>query len=73
MCKYVKEGWPSAVREELTRDKFVFGLIDDNLKERLLRETNLDLNRAVEIAQRGESSKRQVKEMAACPNVSVLQ
>ena len=73
MCEYVKEGWPPAVREELTRNKFVFRLIDDNLKERLLREPNLDLNRVVEIAQRGESSKQQVKEMAACTNVSVLQ
>ena len=65
MCEYTREGWPPTVREELTRDKFVFGLIDDNLKERLLRESNLDLTRALEIAQRSEASKLQVKEMGA--------
>ena len=36
LCEYEKEGWLSAVRQELIRDKFVFGLIDNNLKERLL-------------------------------------
>ena len=47
------------------RDKFVFGLTDDALKERLLRETNeLTLERAVSLAQRSESSKFQVKEMS---------
>ena len=70
MCEYAKEEWPAAIRQELTRDKFVFGLIDDNLKERLLREPNLDLNKAVDIAQHSESSKQQVKEMAARANVS---
>ena len=73
MCEYAKEGWPPAIREELTHDKFVFGLTDDHLKERLLRESNLDLNRAVELVQRDESSKQQVKEIAAYPNVSALQ
>ena len=37
-CDYQKEGWPSAIHTEMKmiRDKFVFGLNDDNLKERLL-------------------------------------
>ena len=43
MCEYAKEGWPLAVREEMTCDNFVFGLTDDNLKERLLR-TNCPTN-----------------------------
>ena len=38
LCEYDKEGWPPAVRQELIRDKFVFGLIDNSLKERLLRK-----------------------------------
>ena len=42
-CEYDKEGWPAAVKLELTRDKFVFGLLDDALKERLLRESDLSL------------------------------
>jgi len=57
MCEYTNKGRPQAIRQKLTRDKFVFGLMNDILKERLLREANLDLNRAVEIAQQNESSK----------------
>ena len=52
MCEYAAE-----VSQELARDKFVFGLIDDRLKERLLREENLDLDTAVRQAQQAESSK----------------
>lgn len=63
-CEYNKTGWPPAVKTELTRDKFVFGLLDDSLKERLLRESDLTLARAVSIAQRSESSKQHVKEMS---------
>ena len=65
MCEYIREGWPPTVQEELMRDKFLFGLIDDNLKERLLREPNLDLTRALEIAQQSKALKLQVKEMGA--------
>ena len=42
-CEYDKTSWPLAVRNEMTRDKFVFGLIDDGLKKHLLRETELTL------------------------------
>ena len=63
LCEYDKEGWPPAVRQELIRDKFVFGLADDGLKERLLREVDVSLTKAVETAQQAESSKRRVKEM----------
>ena len=72
LCEYEKEGWPSAVRQELIRDKFVFGLIDNNLKERLLREVDVSLTKAVETAQRAESSKRQVQEMSK-PSVNNVQ
>ena len=49
----------------MLRDKFIFGIRDDALKERLLRETGeLTLERAVSLAQRSESSKLQVKEMS---------
>ena len=63
-CEYDKTGWPPAVKLELTRDKFIFGLLDDALKERLLREVDLSLQRAVSLAQRSESSKTQAKEMS---------
>ena len=62
LCEYDKEGWPPAVRQELIRDKFIFGLTDDSLKERLLREADVSLAKAVETVQRVESSKKQVKE-----------
>ena len=68
MCEYAAE-----VRQDLARDKFVFGLIDDRLKERLLREENLDLATAVGQAQRAESSKRQIKEMSTHSEVYVMQ
>ena len=50
-CEYDKSGWPAAVKNELTRDKFVFGLIDDGLQECLLRESDLSLEHAVALAQ----------------------
>ena len=63
-----QRGWPAAVRQELIRDKFVFGLTDDSLKEKLLREASLTLNQATEIAQRTESSKRHIKDMTKFSN-----
>ena len=71
-CEYDKEGWPAAVRLEVLRDKFVFGLLDDSLKERLLRENELDLTKAVEIAHRQESSKRHIKDMSTKPVINTL-
>ena len=62
-CEYEREGWPEAVETKMIRDKFVFGICDDNLKERLLRETDISLNRVVALAQRTESSKQHIKEM----------
>lgn len=67
-CEY-----PAEVRQELTRDKFVFGVNDDRLKERLLREENLDLGKAVGMAQRTESSKQQIKEMSTHSEVNLVQ
>ena len=64
-CEYNKEGWPDAVKTETVRDKFVFGLRDDSLKERLLQESNITLNKLVALAQRTESSRQQIKEMKA--------
>ena len=58
-CDYHKEGWPSAIQTEIIRDKFVFGLNDDNLKERLLGETDISLDKLVTLAQRTESCRQQ--------------
>ena len=56
----------------MLRDRFVFGLLDDSLKERLLRENDLSLTKAIEIAQRQESSKQQIKEMVTKSSVHAL-
>jgi len=32
-CDYNKQDWPPAVRLEMLRDRFVFGLLDDTLKD----------------------------------------
>ena len=50
-CDYSEEGWPPEVRSEMLRNGFVFGLLDDTLKERLLHENELSLTKAVEIAE----------------------
>ena len=68
MCEYA-----GAVKQEMTRDKFVFGLCDDRVKERLLREDKLDLTTAVGIAQRAESSKRQIRDMSTHSEVNSMQ
>ena len=49
----------------MMRDKFIFGLIDDGVKEYLLHETDLTLERTVALAQRSEASKSQVKAMSS--------
>ena len=50
-CAYDKEGWIPAVKAEMLRDKFIFGIQDDALKEHLLRKTReLTLERAVSLA-----------------------
>ena len=46
--------------------------MDDNVKEWLLRETHVTLSKAVETAQRTESSKKQIKEMGR-PSVNTVQ
>jgi len=63
-CEYDKTGWPAAVKAEMTRDKFVFGLIDDVLKERLLHEVDLTFECTVLQTQCSESSKAHAKEMS---------
>ena len=57
---------------ETVRDKFVFGLRDDKLKERLLQGSNITLNKLVALAQRMESSRQQIKEMKENDNEKSL-
>jgi len=66
MCEYAAE-----VRQDLARNKFVFGLINDRTKERLLCEERLDLSTAVAIAQRAESSGKQIREMSTTTHTEI--
>lgn len=48
---------------DMLRDKLVFSIIDSHLKERLLRENGLSLNRAIEICRATELAKTQIQAM----------
>jgi len=50
-------------QNEMVRDKFVFGLQDNNLKECLLHEADISLSKIVTLAQRAESLQRHIREM----------
>ena len=70
-CDYKREGWPETVKIEKIRDKFVLGIQDDNLKEYLLRESDISLNKLVGLAQRTESSKQPIREMTGASSKSM--
>ena len=70
-CDYEKEGWPEAGKIEMIRDKFVFGIHDDYLKERLLRESDILLNKLVGLAQQTESLKQHIREMTGASRKSM--
>jgi len=66
MCEYAAE-----IRQDLACDKFVVGLIEDRTKERLLHKEKLDLSTAVAIAQRVESSGKQMREMSTTAHTEI--
>ena len=51
--------------ESSLRDRIVFGVEDIRVKERLLRESDLTLEKALDICHAAEASKEQMKEMAS--------
>ncbi len=50
--------------DSMIRDKVVFGICDGRIKERMLRDTDLNLQKALDICRAAESTKSQMKEMA---------
>ena len=50
---------------DMIRDKVVFGVRDERIKERLLREADLTLNKALDICRAAETSKQQIEAMGA--------
>ncbi|XP_074624378.1 uncharacterized protein LOC141882321 [Acropora palmata] len=49
--------------DEILRDKLIFGIRDDKVRERLLRESQLTLQKADEICRAAESTAAQMKEV----------
>ncbi len=47
----------------MIRDKLVFGICDGRIKERMLREADLNLQKALDICRAAESTKTQMREM----------
>lgn len=52
-----------ASENDMIRDKIVFGLNDQRLKERLLRESNLTLEKAIDLCRAAETAKAQIQAM----------
>ena len=48
------------LRDGMIRDQIVYGILNQKTQERLLRETDHDLNRAVQVCQANEVSERQI-------------
>ena len=61
-CEYA-----AAIVDDMVRDKLVFGIKDVTVKERLLREDSLTLQKALDVARASEASKLQIKEMNQIP------
>ena len=50
------------LRESLIRDRIVCGVTSQQLKERMLREVDLTLEKAIALARADEETKKQVKQ-----------
>ena len=48
----------------LIRDKFVFGVRDNRTKERMIKEKDLPLTKAIEICHEAEAAKNQMRVMS---------
>lgn len=53
-----------ALRDSLIKDRIVCGIKDNGLRERLLREKDLTLDKAVDLCRASQCSREQVKELA---------
>jgi len=62
----------SITPQEILRDRLVFGIKDDKVRERLLREANLTLDRTDEICRAAESMARQMKVVGEGVTVSAI-
>lgn len=57
--------------DSLLKDKIVFGVQSDAVREKLLTEENLDLNKAISMCRASEQATKQLKEMNISENSNV--
>ena len=60
------------LKDSLIRDGIVFGIADNNVRERLLRVPDLTLNKALEIARAAEATQSQLKQMQNLREVNAV-
>ena len=61
--------------DDLLRDRIIFGIADNKVRERLLREPELNLSKTLDICRASEMSQAQIKTVSEfnSPNVHLLQ
>ena len=60
------------LKDSLIRDRIVFGIADNNVRERLLRVPDLTLNKALKIARAAETTQSQLKQMQNLHEVNTV-
>ena len=60
------------LKDSLIRDRIVLGIVDNNVRERLLQVPDLTLNKALEIARATETTQRQLKQMQNLHEVNTV-
>ncbi len=69
LCQKSKDCEFAGNEDDMIRDKLVFSINDTRLKERLLRDTDLTLRKAIEICRSSELAKTQIQVMQSSPIV----
>ena len=69
-CGYDCPAYDETINDSVIRDQIVLGVRDPNLRERLLREDKLTLDKAIKISRASEASKRQAQVLAGAPSAS---
>lgn len=64
-------GFDAIMPDEILCDRLVFGIQDDKVRERLLRESNLTLSKTDEICCAAESMAAQMKIVGDTPGTTV--
>ena len=60
------------LKDSLIRDRIVLGIVDNNVRERLLQVPDLTLNKALEIARATETTQSQLKQMQNLHEVNTV-